>query len=142
MGKVITEASMSLDGYIAKQDNTIGRLFDWLQNGDVEIATPAKDFAVHLTPRSAKHWRRWISARRTGSRENPVRLRRRLEWTTHVGRAGGGRDTPGAHRLDSRPSRRPVLIRDRWVEAAVEHAQQIAGDTGRARIPSSKRTIP
>jgi hypothetical protein len=29
MGKVITEASMSLDGYIAKRDNTIGRLFDW-----------------------------------------------------------------------------------------------------------------
>jgi dihydrofolate reductase len=61
MGKVITEASMSLDGYIAKQDNTIGRLFDWLQNGDVEIATPANDFAVHLTPQSAEHWRRWTS---------------------------------------------------------------------------------
>src|SRR6266705_3087158 len=61
MGKVITEASMSLDGFIAKRDNTIGRLFDWLQNGDVEILTPAKDFAVHLTPQSAEHWRRWTS---------------------------------------------------------------------------------
>ena len=29
MGKVIANASMSLDGYIAKDDNTIGRLFDW-----------------------------------------------------------------------------------------------------------------
>jgi len=37
VGKVITEASISLDGFIAKQDNTIGRLFDWLQNGDLEI---------------------------------------------------------------------------------------------------------
>ena len=61
MSKVITEASMSLDGYIAKEDNTIGRLFDWLQNGDVEIPTPAQDFAVHLTPQSAEHWRRWTS---------------------------------------------------------------------------------
>ncbi len=31
MGQVIANASMSLDGYIAKHDNTIGRLFDWLQ---------------------------------------------------------------------------------------------------------------
>jgi hypothetical protein len=28
MGQVIANASMSLDGYIAKDDNTIGRLFD------------------------------------------------------------------------------------------------------------------
>jgi dihydrofolate reductase len=61
VGKVITEASMSLDAFIAKQDNTIGRLFDWLQNGDVEIPTPAKDFSVHLTPQTAEHWRRWTS---------------------------------------------------------------------------------
>jgi hypothetical protein len=39
MGKVITLASMSLDGYIAKDDNTIGRLFDWLQNGEVQFTT-------------------------------------------------------------------------------------------------------
>jgi hypothetical protein len=35
MGQVIASASMPLDGYIAKHDNTIGRLFDWLQNGEV-----------------------------------------------------------------------------------------------------------
>jgi hypothetical protein len=39
MGQVISSASMSLDGYIAKADNTIGHLFDWMQNGDVELAT-------------------------------------------------------------------------------------------------------
>ena len=50
MGKVVAQAIMSLDGYVAKQDNTIGRLFDWLQNGEVEIPTPAGDFTVHLTP--------------------------------------------------------------------------------------------
>jgi hypothetical protein len=31
LGRVIASASMSLDGYIAKADNSIGRLFDWLQ---------------------------------------------------------------------------------------------------------------
>lgn len=43
MGKVVANASMSLDGYIAKQDNTIGLLFDWLQNGDVEVISPRGD---------------------------------------------------------------------------------------------------
>src|SRR3954464_11288746 len=62
MTKVVGQAIMSLDGYVAKPDNTIGNLFDWLQNGDVEITTPAADFAVHLTPESAEHWRRWVSS--------------------------------------------------------------------------------
>ena len=35
-------------------------MFDWLQNGEVEIPTPAGDFTVHLTPPSAEHWRRWV----------------------------------------------------------------------------------
>jgi hypothetical protein len=37
--KVVAQAIMSLDGYIAKPDNSIGRLFDWLQRGDVAITT-------------------------------------------------------------------------------------------------------
>jgi dihydrofolate reductase len=61
MGRVIANASMSLDGYIAKHDNTIGRLFDWLQNGEVEIPTATPAITVHLTPQSAEHWRRWTS---------------------------------------------------------------------------------
>ena len=41
MGTVQVQANMSLDGYVAKQDNTIGRLFDWFQNGDANCsATP------------------------------------------------------------------------------------------------------
>jgi dihydrofolate reductase len=62
VGIVQAQASMSLDGYVAKQDNTIGPLFDWLQNGAVAIATPAGDFTVHLTPPSSEHWRRWVSS--------------------------------------------------------------------------------
>jgi dihydrofolate reductase len=62
MGKVVAQAMMSLDGYVAKQDNSIGRLFDWLQNGSVELPTPAGDFRVHLAPASVDHWRRWASS--------------------------------------------------------------------------------
>ena len=62
MGTVVANAIMSLDGYVAKQDNTRGRLFDWLQDGDVEIPTPAGDFTGRLSPPSAEHWRRWTSS--------------------------------------------------------------------------------
>ena len=33
MGAVVAQASMSLDGYIAKADNSIGKLFDWYMAG-------------------------------------------------------------------------------------------------------------
>jgi len=62
VGKVQAQAIMSLDGYVAKPDNSIGSLFDWLQNGEVGLPTPAGDFTVHLTPPSAEHWRRWTSS--------------------------------------------------------------------------------
>jgi dihydrofolate reductase len=63
MGKVIASASMSLDGYIAKEDNSIGRLFDWLQNGDVEFLTRtgSGEMAFHLSQNSAAYWRDWTS---------------------------------------------------------------------------------
>lgn len=60
MGQVISLASMSLDGYIAKADNTIGHLFDWLQNGDVEFATANPDITLHLTASSAQYWNQWV----------------------------------------------------------------------------------
>jgi dihydrofolate reductase len=61
MGSVIAQAMMSLDGYIARDDNTIGRLFDWLQNGEVEVVSPRGDMTLHLTPQSAEYMRSWIA---------------------------------------------------------------------------------
>ena len=62
MGKVVANAVMSLDGYIAKQDNTIGRLFDWLMNGEVECPTASPDITFHISPKSVEHWRNWVSS--------------------------------------------------------------------------------
>ena len=62
MGKVVANAITSLDGYVAKHDNTIGPLFDWLQNGDITIPTPAEDFEIHLSPASAAYWQQWMSS--------------------------------------------------------------------------------
>lgn len=52
---------MSLDGYIAKYDNTIGHLFDWLQNGEVRIPTASEQITFHVSPQSAQHWRQWVA---------------------------------------------------------------------------------
>jgi dihydrofolate reductase len=60
MGQVIASASMSLDGYIANDDNTIGRLFDWLQNGPVAFPTVNDDITLHLTARSAEYLKEWV----------------------------------------------------------------------------------
>ena len=62
MGIVQAQAIMSLDGYVAKPDNSIGRLFDWLQNGEVELSDPAGKMTVHLTAQSAEYWRGWVSS--------------------------------------------------------------------------------
>jgi dihydrofolate reductase len=60
MGQVIASASMSLDGYIAKGDNSIGWLFDWLQNGEVEVPTVDDRITLHMSPPSAEYWRSWV----------------------------------------------------------------------------------
>jgi dihydrofolate reductase len=129
MGKVVAQAIMSLDGYVAKQDNTIGRLFDWLQNGEVEIPTPAGDFAVHLTPLSSEHWRRSVSS--VGAL-----VCGRTLFEVAEGWQGRHRlDVPVVvvtHRVptdwvDAHPEAPFTFVTD-GVAAAVAHAQALAGD--------------
>jgi hypothetical protein len=50
---------MSLVGYIAGHDSTIGSFFDWLQNGEVEFATADDRMTFHMSPASAGHWHAW-----------------------------------------------------------------------------------
>ena len=129
MGQVIASASMSLDGYIAKDDNTIGRLFDWLQNGEVELPTATEDITFHLSPQSAEHWGRWVS--RLGAL---VCGRTLFDFTD----GWGGRhtmDTPVVvvtHQVptewvEAHPDAPFHFVTD-GVEAAVAKAQEIAGD--------------
>jgi dihydrofolate reductase len=65
MGKVIASASMSLDGFIAFDDNTIGDLFEWYDNGEVEVGNEGVEGELppfHLTPRSAEYWTAFVSS--------------------------------------------------------------------------------
>ena len=57
MGTVVAQASMSLDGYIAKTDNSIGRLFDWYEAGeDIDRNMPLlSTFLGHADPAST-YW--------------------------------------------------------------------------------------
>jgi dihydrofolate reductase len=129
MGQVVASASMSLDGYIAKDDNTIGRLFDWLQNGSVEVATATPDITFHLSPLSAQYWRQWVDG--LGAL---ICGRTLFDFTG----GWGGRHTVDVpvvvvtHQVpvdwvDAHPEAPFHFITD-GVEAAVATAQAVAGD--------------
>ena len=61
MAKLIAEMTMSLDGFIALPDDTIGGLFDWYDNGPVEVPTARPDMTWHVSEASAEHLRRTMS---------------------------------------------------------------------------------
>ena len=128
MGKVISSASTSLDGYVAHNDDSPGSLFDWYTNGKVEVTTAHEELTFQLTPQSADYWRAW-----TASLGVLVVGRRLFDVTDGWG---------GVHPLDV-----PVVVLTHdppsdWhypgsenfhfvttgIEAAVARAQEIAGD--------------
>jgi dihydrofolate reductase len=58
MGKVIVQASMSLDGFIADTNNQVGPLFDWFDNGEVEFSGSDPNMLFHISPASADYLRK------------------------------------------------------------------------------------
>ncbi|KRA26152.1 dihydrofolate reductase [Microbacterium sp. Root61] len=52
---------MSLDGFVAYENNDPGALFDWYQAGDIEIINAGDLEPFHLTPESADYWRSWTN---------------------------------------------------------------------------------
>ena len=62
MGKVIANAAMSLDGFVADTDDAVGPLFDWYSNGDVAITGADPDRVFHVTEATAGYLRAtWAS---------------------------------------------------------------------------------
>lgn len=57
MGKVIVQASMSLDGFIADTNDSVGPLFDWYGNGDVAFAGGDPERVFHVSQASADYLR-------------------------------------------------------------------------------------
>ena len=54
MGKVSIFAAVSLDGFIAADDDTVGPLFDWYQNGDVAGTFSDEERVFHTTAATAE----------------------------------------------------------------------------------------
>jgi dihydrofolate reductase len=129
VAKVQAQANMSLDGYVAKQDNTIGRLFDWLQNGEVALPTPAGDFEVHLSQPSADYWKQWVSS------IGALVCGRTLFEVTDGWRGRHSLDVPIVVVTHQVPSEwvkahphAPFTFVTNGVEAAIARAQEIADD--------------
>ncbi|VTR76385.1 dihydrofolate reductase family protein [Cellulomonas hominis] len=59
MGQVIASATMSLDGFIARQDHGIDELFAWYENGDVVVENHGDLPPFRLTRASAEYWLAW-----------------------------------------------------------------------------------
>jgi dihydrofolate reductase len=57
MGKVIANAAMSLDGFVADTADAVGPLFDWYGNGDMEITAGDPDRVFRVTAATAEYLR-------------------------------------------------------------------------------------
>ena len=55
MGAIVMVATMSLDGFVARPDDSVGPLFDWFADGDVDV-TAADEARVFRTARSSAEW--------------------------------------------------------------------------------------
>lgn len=53
MAKLVGGLTMSLDGFIAHHDDTVGPLFDWYDAGEVAVPTDRPDMTWHLDGGSA-----------------------------------------------------------------------------------------
>jgi len=57
MANVIASLTMSVDGFIALPDDSVGPLFDWYESGDEPLAWPGMGMVSHVTPASAGYLR-------------------------------------------------------------------------------------
>ena len=87
-GNVIAALTMSVDGFIALPDDSVGHLFDWDDSGEVALAWPGMGLVSHVNPASAGYLRDTIEG--TGA---IVVGRRVYDYTN-----GWGGDTPSACR--------------------------------------------
>ena len=57
MAKVVALMSMSLDGFVADENDGVDEVFDWYFSGDVEVPTASatSDMTFRVSPPSAEH---------------------------------------------------------------------------------------
>ena len=55
MADVIAALTMSVDGFIAHEDDSVGHLFDWYSSGEAEVRWPGMGMVSHVAPPSAAY---------------------------------------------------------------------------------------
>lgn len=55
MARVVMQAVVSVDGYIAYPDDSVGPLFDWYFNGDTELRAEASGWTFRVSRTSAEY---------------------------------------------------------------------------------------
>jgi dihydrofolate reductase len=123
---VITDLSMSLDGFVALPSDSAGPLFDWYDNGDVPVEAP-DGMTFHVSAGSAEHLHDLHS--RVGA---AIVGRRLFDYT-----GGWGGNSPlgcpvfvVSHSVPAgwpRPGVPYTFVTD-GVESAVTQAKEAAGD--------------
>lgn len=133
---VIAALTMSVDGFVAHGDDSVGHLFDWYESGDIEVCWPGMGLISHVTPQSARYLRDTIG------RAGAIVVGRRVYDVTH----GWGGNHPLSVPLflvtHTPPSEWPVpgapfTAVPEGVGAAIEKAQAVAGDKAVALAGSS-----
>ena len=127
MTKIISGATMSIDGYIAgPEESGFDRLFQWYGNGDVELPSANPEISFRLTEASAAVWREVLDT--TGA----LVVGRHLFDITN---GWGGRHPIGVpvvvltHNVpDGWESENFVFVTEGGIEAAVAKARELAGD--------------
>jgi dihydrofolate reductase len=127
LGKVFMGAVVSLDGFIADDNDDVGPMFDWYGNGDVAVTMADPDRVFRVTPASAEY------IRSTSGTVRAVVIGRRLFDITN-----GWKGVPAAgehvfvvtHRAPTDwpfPDAPYTFVTD-GVAAAIEQARAFAGD--------------
>ena len=57
MADVIAALTMSVDGFVALEDDSVGQLFDWYGAGEGEVRWPGMGMVSHVAPPSAAYLR-------------------------------------------------------------------------------------
>ena len=90
MGKVVMYSSVSVDGFVADENDQPGPLFDWLSNGDVPLDESGE---VKVSQTSYDYTRRSLGPNRGDTRRPP-----RLRPDGRLGREASKRDRPRGRR--------------------------------------------
>jgi dihydrofolate reductase len=123
VGKTIMGvAAVSLDGFIADDNDGVGSLFDWLTSGDVSWSVPGSDDEARSTRASAD----FMTTLYANTAANVIGRRQRLGRQAGRIRACPRRHPPFADRLGAR--RHGTITFVDGVEQAIAAAKKFAGD--------------